>query len=183
MTQSNKELTVDELLLDHQGDHSQRQIDSFIVGDSGGSAYGAYKQCLRELDARHATLTGMADDIETQRMELRQRERGLASTLKSQAEVQREQDRFLVHARALKAQIGELTPQKRVALDDGMWVQRLRFMLALDVFTMGGPSHGTAETIFKCPPGMRAAILAGLGDRESAANWLQSAEAPRLPGG
>lgn len=176
------ELTVEELLHDHQDSHSKRQIDSFILGESGCTTFGMYKQCLRELDARHETLQGMEDDIVTQQRELRQRARQLDATLKHQADVQFEYDRFLMHARALKKQLGELTPKKREALDDEMWVQKLRLMLALDMVTQGSPSYGTAETIFSCPPEMRMAIITSIPDRDAAAKWLETAEAPHLPG-
>ena len=175
------ELTVEELLRDHQDSHSERQIDSFILGESGCTTYGMYKQCLRELEARKDAMQEVEDDIVTQRRELRQRARRLDATLVNQMDTQREYDRFLMHARALKKKIGELTPEKRRALDDEMWVQKLTLMLALDVFTQGVPSYGTGETIFSCPPKMREAIVASIPDREAAAKWLQTEEAPRLP--
>lgn len=189
-------IMIDDLLADHHECLSDFQIDHFIVGTSCGTAYGSYKQCLRELKTRYNGLYELEEELADQRAEiegleakgpdgngreLRRQRRRLAATIRSQADTQREYDRFLMHARRLKAEVGELTPEKRAVLDRDMWAYRLRAMATLDAF-MGGLSHGTAEAILKCPPDVRAEIVAGLPIPQPVIAWLQTSEAPRLPG-
>ena len=45
-------VSLDDLFADHQGSHSNFQMDNFITIRSGGTAYGQYKQSLRELHKR-----------------------------------------------------------------------------------------------------------------------------------
>lgn len=174
-------LTAQELLADHQTGHSELQIDSFILAESGCTAYGMYVQCLRELDSRQDTLEGMKDDIATQQKELRERELRLTATLKLQRDVQREHDRFLMHARALKAQVGELTTERRAALDDQMWIARITLNLAIEVFTNGIPSAGTLATILSLPKDMQTQILATIPNQKEATAWLQARPTHELP--
>lgn len=191
------EMAVEQLLADHRECHSDFQIDHFILGKSGGTTYGMYNQCLRELDARHETLLGLDHDLAAQRediehlgtavtgamqRDLRQRQRRLDRTSDSRANTQREYDRFLMHARAMKADLGELAPKKRESLEWELWLYRLKVMAALDFYTTGNLSRATAETIFAVPPEMRRKILTELKDREAVLAWLETAEAPRLPG-
>lgn len=190
-------ITVEDILADQQDGHSDFQIDYFILGKSSGTAYGAYTQCLRELESRRNTLIGIEDDLaalcddlqglvatvtDMTNRDLRKRQRQRDAMTKHQADVQREHDRFLMHARELKEILGELTPEKRETLEWELWLHRLKVMAALDFYTMGGLSRSTAETIFAVPPEMRRKILTELKDRDAVLAWLESAEAPRLPG-
>lgn len=180
-------ITIEELLADRRESHSNLQIDLFILNVVGETSFGAYTQCLRELSSRHAMLQEFNGEPAWWRslwLWMTRRTPTLeqvATTDRHRADVQREYDRFLMHARRLKTELGELTPAYRDELERHMWVHRFREMLWLDICSQGGPSHGTLEAIRKFPADMITEIVAGVPIPPPIVAWLKSAEAPRLP--
>ncbi len=181
-------IAIEQLLADQQECHSDFQIDWFVLNLSGETPFGAYIQCLRELSSRHAVLQGINGkpvwwrSLWVWMTRRKPTSEQLAVSARHRADVQREYDRLLMHARRLKVELGELTPKRRAKLEWEMWYRRLKNEAALDFYAFGALSRGTAETMFKVPPEMRRAILGDLVNREAVLAWLETAEAPRLPG-
>lgn len=174
---------IEQLLFDHQPRHSDLQIDQFIVMKGNWTPYGRYKQALREIDSRYSGLQDMREDAELAVLDLDdakvalQRElkgtpgfarkqiaynrqaRRLEQIRRTIATQQRELDRLVALATDLKQQIGELTPERREALDRETWSVRVRAMVALDMFTQGGLSPATAELLIALPAEIRRPIL------------------------
>ncbi len=155
------------LLADHQCFHSDLQIDRFILAKEGGTPYGCYKQALRELSKRYGALKSLLldrailqVDIDQTRSGLRlaqhkMRMDGLERTLKDTC---REFARFYAHAKTLKAQIGELTPEKRAELDEEMWEHHLKSQMALDLLSVGHIRGETIATVQTMPEDFRQAV-------------------------
>lgn len=196
-------VSVEEILADHHECHSEFQMKRFVLLEPGTTPFGIYKQCLRELYTRHYGMFEMAESLKQQQaqvdrlesmaadendFELLSGRRCLAALLRQQADNQREYDCFLEVARALKVDLGELTPERRTALDEDMWFQTTKAQAAIDqfLFLHPGVSRSTLEMIISFPPAMRQRLLAevealekpGMADR-----WLETAEIPLLPAG
>lgn len=172
-----------ELLSDHQGGHSDLQIEQFITVKGHWTTYGRYKQCLREIDKRHRGLVDLREEAELAAMDLMEAEepatlavtdtrertrlriardrqqRQLDQIQQTIAETERELHRFVAIASELKPQVGELTPERRNELDRELWSVRVRAMVALDMFTQGGLSPATAELLIALPAEIRKPIL------------------------
>lgn len=169
-------MTIDELLSDHEGGHSDLQMDSFITIRSGGTLYGCYKQALRELAKRKRGVDGLEverdlllidieeirstedhGDFKSRRetVRLRQCLARLAELDRSLTDTRRELDRFFAQAVALKALIGDLTPERRAALDAEMWVHRLKCQAAIDYMSTGRLGPNTAALMQALPRALR----------------------------
>jgi len=175
---------LNSLLADHQHYHSDLQMDSFILRMSGGTtAYGQYKQCLRELHKRwrglkqleserellridivELTDRSVVDHYEKQRnaVRLKQKQGALEEMESNIRDTEREFAHFYERAVALKKVVGELTPGRRAVLDQQMWVQTIREKFALEKFFKGGPSMETAQMIFSLPVSVRKGLLESL---------------------
>jgi hypothetical protein len=57
---------LEDLLVDHRRFHSYLQIRNFIVQKAGGTLYGMYHQCLRELAGRFERLRRNYEDLALQ---------------------------------------------------------------------------------------------------------------------
>lgn len=185
------ENTIEQLLADHQAGHSELQIDRFIIEKGNWTPYGRYKQALREIDSRHASLQAMREDAEIAELELRsvlawfrrltrrgqianaRQRRKLEGIRRVMATQQRELDRLVTLAAGLKEQIGELTDERRAELDAELWAVRTRAMLALDLFAGGRPSPGTAELLVALPEEIRQPILEDAREPSRLMRWLQ----------
>lgn len=164
---------------DHQMFHSDFQIDCFILG-SGGTTYGRYKQCLREVVKRWRSLktshisrerlklelellatcttTGERNrrindlDCMEKRMQLEEIDRQMADTL-------REFNRFYAHATMLKEEVGELDPPKRKLLDEEMWEHKMKERAAIDWMTKRTISEPAINMLHSFPPAKRAELM------------------------
>jgi len=173
-------MSIEELLRDHQGAHSDLQMDYFITTRSGGTVYGMYKQALRELSGRHNSLKTMQMDYQQALQDRADAHRGWGFTARQRrlraikvqkaqiaidamvasiAESERERDRFLDQCRRLKAEVGELTPEKRAQLDGEMWVYKIKSMAAMDYITGGRLQRGTVELLQCVPNVLRRPLL------------------------
>jgi hypothetical protein len=162
---------VEELLRDHQIYHDDVQIARFIVGATERTAFGAYRQCLRELYRRYRGLKELY--LARARLRLRisgyqrwgwvlwgrpRRRLALHEALLAREDQERniedtarEFRTFLHYAEALKERLGPLTAKRRRVLEMEQWehelATRARFAMAL-----GGPlDRGTAEAICAMP--------------------------------
>ncbi len=180
--------TLASLLNDHQLYHSELQMDSFIIRTAGGTtAYGQYKQALRELHKRWrglkqlqtekellaidiAELEASNKDVdyrhkhyfEEQRnaVKLTQKRMAMEDLDRSLSDTQREFEHFYAAAERLKAIVGELTPERRAALDEGMWIAAILEKAGMELTFRGGISMETAGMVMAMPLATRQSLLA-----------------------
>ena len=171
------------LLADHQKYHSEFQLAYFMIASNGLTPYGMYKQCLRELDRRHSVLCDHSGERELLEMQLRERWwspwlrrlsvrvrvahtrrmmqfRQLCESIK---DCERETQQLYEHARDLKAQVGELTDERRRQLDVQFWQAKLRRIAAMDIASgtgVGEISRSTLDLLWSVPLEMRLDVLA-----------------------
>ena len=171
---------LETLFNDHQLYHSEFQMDTLITVRAGGDTYGQYKQSLRELYKRYRGLKQLyserelaqvdidelsenssSDKFEQRRnaINLRTKKLNMDETNKNIEETEREFRRFYLQSCALKAIIGELTPERRDELDRGMWEYKMKEMAAVDFLTTGRLGVNTIEFIGSVPIEMRKNIL------------------------
>lgn len=169
-------LTKSKLLLtDFFPEHSEFQMEHFIVGSHGGE-WGQYRQVLREIAGRHPemvkqaeTISGLASDIRNlnkrwfkRKAKKEQLEIKLAAAKKDYKSKAREYFFFYRIAKKLKRKLGEITPQKRRELESQMWVEKAWRMAAVDLLSIGGLQRSTVEFIASFPRELRRGILADL---------------------
>ena len=191
-------MDLKELLKDHQLYHSSFQMDNFITVRAGETQYGQYKQTLRELFKRYRGLkelyvarellqvdieeleynnvTGFVKrrndiNLAKHRMNMEDLERNISDT-------EREFKRFYAQADALKAQIGELTPEKRDHLDQEMWTHKLKTMVAVDYITKGRIGENALTFIRSIPKEMRKPLLAEIKDQKALLDWFDDFDIP-----
>lgn len=189
-------MQLKELLQDHQLYHSEFQQDHMITLRAGGpTAYGQYKQSLRELFKRYRGLkelytsrellqidieeleqTETADRFENRRNQVRlaQKRMGMEDLEKNIEDTEREFKRFYQQSAALKAQIGDLTDERRGQLDREMWQAKMQEMAAIDLQTMGRLSNNTYELIGCAPEEIRKPVLKLCADPSRLIDWFES---------
>ena len=188
---------LDELFSDHQLYHSDFQMDHLITIRAGGTVYGQYKQALRELYKRYRGLKGLYSERELlqvdideldekatdNRFEARRNDINRKTKLmnaqemdKNIEETEREFKRFYAQAAALKEQVGELTPERRDALDRDMWDFKIREMAAVDYLTTGRLGVNTVEFIGSLPSEMRQGVLEQISPAKQVAliEWFET---------
>ena len=191
-------MDLKELLDDHQLYHSSFQMDNFITVRAGETQYGQYKQTLRELFKRYRGLkelyvarellqvdieeleynnaTGFVKrrndiNLAKHRMDMEDLERNISDT-------EREFKRFYAQADALKAQIGELTSEKRDKLDQEMWVHKLKTMVAVDYITKGRIGENALTFIRSIPKEIRKPLLSEIKDQKTLLDWFDDFDIP-----
>lgn len=191
-------MDLKELLKDHQLYHSSFQIDNFITVRAGETQFGQYKQTLRELFKRYRGLkelyvsrellrvdieeleytnaTGFVQrrndiNLTKYRMDIEDLERNISDT-------EREFSRFYAQADALKAQIGELTLEKRDQLDQEMWVHKLKTMVAVDYITKGRIGENALTFIRSIPKEIRKPLLSEIKDQTTLLDWFDNFNIP-----
>lgn len=183
-----------DLLADLQSGHSAFQMDAFIVQSGNWTPYGRYMQALRELDKRRRGIVELKFQLEQLQLDAERnhrwritssgrRARSLESRRLSHAfaecerklkDTERERDHFFLIASELKAELGELTSDRRETLEAETWEVRARTMAAIDVAASGGVSHATAELIAALPDTMRRRCIGWLKQgREAVAGFLE----------
>jgi hypothetical protein len=166
---------VEKLFLDFHPEHSEFQIENFIIGGQGGT-WAQYRQVLRELGGRHEGVKAFRSEIickkkevETERRKWFKNRRKIERLLK---EIESSKASFKPKAREyftlcrlatnLKRKIGEITPQKRRELEAEMWVEKARRMAAIDLISIGGLHRSTVEFITSFPRELRRQIFSDL---------------------
>jgi hypothetical protein len=162
---------VDELLRDHRLYHDDVQLGNFIIAPVERTAFGAYRQCLRELHRRYRGLKTLY--IERRRLRLRilgccrwgwlpwGREKrrlrlcelrmGLEELDGNITDTAREFGVFLHHAEALKQRLGGLGPKRRRELELHQWEHELAVNARLDLVATGAIGRGTVGAIANMP--------------------------------
>lgn len=174
---------IKELLKDHVKRHSEYQIDNFIVGNQG-DAWAQYKQALREIEGRYEQVISLKERIELDdikakpfrrfyftrrgavkaRIEKRVRARARLALDDNLKQTQRELDRFVKLAKALKEKIGEVDEIRRHELEIKSWFAKARKMAAVDLLT-GGLNKSTVDLIFALPRDDRRRVMVEIANR------------------
>ena len=172
------DLKIKNLLNDYQELHSEFQIDNFIIGNQGDK-WAQYKQCLREIKARHDSIESDKMQLEILKMKPKPRRifwpskiniakrkmakisaaKQLDSIRDTIGERQRELDCFLKRARELKKHFGSINGERRQQLELESWTAKGRRMAAIDRILTGGISHQTFEFILSLPLESQNSIL------------------------
>jgi hypothetical protein len=162
--------TIDVLLRDYESDHTEYQIKNFIVG-SEVHPWHQYKQCLREIAARHDNLKTKTENlkaIDEQRSRLKgrrlffrkKRKIQIAKIneirprlLKSIGELNREVDCFVKIALEIRRKFGfeRLSGEQKMVLESAAWREKAQYMICMDLFCIGRPSKQTIEFVYKLP--------------------------------
>lgn len=172
---------VEKLLADYRPEHSEFQMENFIIGGAG-HPWGRYKQALRELAARHpgiatdrAEIAALAVDVK--RSEARAwypigREERQFKTALMRSRLKEKRERFKSRmreyavfyrvAKELKKEIGEVTAKRRRELETEAWIDKARRMAAIDLISIGGIQRSTAEFLISLPADHRRAIFQDL---------------------
>lgn len=191
--------------------HTPFQIDHFILRRGNWTPWGEYRQCVREIRRRrrgvvqlddeiHAVLLDLADARGTwcfrERSRARRtiRVRGLLEKVRELERAQSNERRELAHfearARALRAELGELSQQRREDLEREAWLVRIRIMVASDLARTHTVANETLMHVLCLDPPERTAIfrdmeetLVALREQRPAPllGWLETYDAPRLP--
>lgn len=165
------------LLKDYRPEHSEFQMEHFIVG-SDGHPWPRYKQALRELSARHRGVIESGIELSAMLAELK-RERAkcfllrsskkiaaLESNIESAKEKRRPKVReyvtFYSIALGLKRKIGEVNAARRRELEAESWAEKARKMAAIDLLSIGGLQRNTVEFIVSMPRDVRRRIIEDL---------------------
>lgn len=192
---------IEELLQDHQTRHSQLQIDAFIIGKSSvGHPYGAYRQCLRELNSRYQQRFEIMDLLEEYQLDveeecakefsegcsrieakraqiaMRRIKRKIERTHQDLKELDREIQRFYELTASAKQLVGELTPERRNVLDREFWVHKLKFKAAIDILRTGAPSATVLETACTLDEELRMRVMEQLnpGGAQRLIEWFNN---------
>lgn len=175
-------IVLKALIDDHEVYHSDLQMDRFIVGKSGGTDFGMYKQALRELHKRYRglkelyynrdKLTVEIDEMDDGKnvpmeqyaarlhaIEINRKRMGMEDLNLNILHTEREFKRFFAQAVALKERVGELTPETRAKLDLDMWVHRAKEGAAFDLLVNGRIGPGTMEMVHSLPPTAKRELL------------------------
>jgi len=171
---------IKRLLIDHQKNHSEFQIDNFIVGNAGDD-WARYKQALREIDSRNEIAEGLRDELilfdlawcgpfwkriavtknarVRRAIRIKRRERSRSALVESIAETERELFRFVELAIRLKEKIGEIDPARRKELESDSWKQKAVRMAGIDLLINGRVGSATLEFILSLPRQDRVAVI------------------------
>ncbi|MBI9087445.1 MAG: hypothetical protein JEZ11_27900 [Desulfobacterales bacterium] len=184
-------------LQDHQIFASQFQLERFVTVKNGGTAYGQYKQVCREITKRDRALKQLDGDRRILVIELEELQaygnakgntaaRKAAVTLEMKqnalddldaaiADTQRELNVFAGLAAPLKAEVGDLTGERRSQLEAELWEVKLGQAAVLDVITTSRVRRGTMEAILSLPQASRDRILSKvIKDPDKLIPWLKS---------
>lgn len=183
-----KRYTLKDLLKYHVGSHTEFQQDHFITGRASRTVYGQFKQALRELYKRvrgntdfgyikegleidvmelsaRTTANKYANtyDLMRDELQLKKKQRDLEEAKRSLEENKRELVRFWQQACVLMEKLeqeGPLTEDRLRDLDENMWVQRAKELMAIDFMVNNRITKSTLELIMCMPMYQRKNLIA-----------------------
>lgn len=181
---SNLRDQIEELLCDHQHFHSSLQIDHFIVSASGKTLYGMYRQALRELEGRYKAIRQRylkkhrlerhiekLSKLEDQDLVRIGKELDLEDLERVIEDSERELVRFFLHAKRLKAELGPLTPAKRVEMEQVYWATEFRSQIAVSLLSGNGVPRGVIEYLPHLPIPLREVIINSISNPGEVQEW------------
>jgi len=158
--------SIEDLEKDYQIYHSNFQIKNFISTKDSYNLWACYKQCLRELMKRvsiyretlcndkilsikikkiERKIENETDDLELDllKVELVRNSLKVKDSKKNLKEVERELTQFWKHSQIFKTRLeneyGELTDEIKEELEQGMWEDKYKMQLAIDMRMYGEP--------------------------------------------
>jgi hypothetical protein len=200
-------MNVQELIDDHYHFHSSYQMDNFITFRNGLTAYGCYKQALREWYGRFSNMTGLYVEREKFQIDIEELEEKVtqgslspfdkrrtvleialmksrrAATDKTIADSEREFSHFLSQCLALKKLVGDLTKERREQLERELWVVKIRASAAVDILQSGRLKQSTIEMLQSVPFSDREPLLIeimGSQDKKTLIDWFFGMPQPAL---
>lgn len=192
-----------ELLAENRPFHSEFQMERFIVIGAGRTPWGMYCQALRELRTRFDALKldyasearldldlgdlqakakrAKGRDAKRNALDRAEKVMRIEGIRANRIDREREFAWFLGVARKLKAALGELTPERRVQLEEDLWAVRLREQAAADTQAHGRVMLGTWQAIANLPKRLKDPIVADIVNRQKLLvdEWL--ARDPGIP--
>jgi hypothetical protein len=173
---------IEDLLKDHQGHHSNFQVENFIIGCSG-DLWAQYKQALREIESRYEIVFTEREDLKVEkgRIEkyahgvngdtalkaiLNRKIGGYEKRLKNVRDTSRELKRFVDLAEKLKKELGEITEERRYQLETESWKNKGIKMAAIDILATGRISNQTYDFIFSLPKESQLELFAKLSNKQ-----------------
>tara|TARA_R110002096_G_C14661938_1_gene728441 strand:- start:35324 stop:35950 length:627 start_codon:yes stop_codon:yes gene_type:complete len=180
-------------------DHTALMMDSFIVAANGFTAYGQYRQALRQL---HSLLGGVKRlEWELRRKELDAREAREIQNARSQIDVEeaewdatmlrekitsktRELEHFATLAHRLREALGvDVTdPEQQKAAEEAHWVDLYKRDAAMALLCNGSIHLGLLRDISALPPKMRSKIMTAIApdNLQATQSWLGQYDATSL---
>lgn len=161
------------ILNDYRGGHDHVQVERFILAKEGVTLFGAYRQCLREIVSRLVGVFKKPDSTKAMAVPLIHHQL---------AESTDELKAFVSHAIAMKADLGEITPEKRYRFEREFWHTKIKAMGAVDYIVdgrLGRDTIGLASALHKED---RARVMKELSSRRRLLRWWSEYELliPRL---
>lgn len=161
---------IKDLLHDYNPKHTDYQITNFILGISGKTQWGQYRQALREMFPRLKNIINLMAEIEIDEIEstieipsekskkekrikeikkqqkilnLEHKKKNLAATIV-------EFKKFYTIAIELRAILGG-DKMDSAALESEYWIVKFKEKLAIEIMSNGRPGIGTLEAIVGMP--------------------------------
>jgi hypothetical protein len=173
------------ILKDDEVQHSDFQVEHFIIGKQG-DVWAQYKQCLREIKGRIESIRSIKDQIEVFRTKANgsrlfwpsKKNRAIDAVNKKRAIEQinnllndvigteRELGRFVSLAEKLKAELGEISAERRYQLETESWKNKGIKMAAIDILATGRISNQTYDFIFSLPKDSQLELFAKLSNQQ-----------------
>lgn len=197
-----KRYTLKDLLEYHVGSHTEFQQDHFITGRASRTVYGQFKQALRELYKRVRGNTDFGYTVESLEIDvmelaarvtvrkhpnsydlmrdeltLKKKKRDLEQAKLSLLDNKRELVRFWQQACILLEKLEmdmPLTPDRLRDLDESMWVERAKELMALDFMVHNRISKGTLELIMCMPKYQRMNLIKLTKDLPALFQWYEN---------
>jgi hypothetical protein len=184
---------IEILLKDFQANHSEYQIENFIVG-SEIHPWHRYQQCLREISSRKDGLIDQSEALESIDLKLKElnrrrffrrkksarllskKKRQRLKIIKSIAATHRELDCFFKIALDMRNEYGfdSLSGEQKKMLEAEAWREKAKWMICLDFFCFGQPSKSTLEFVFKLPKNVKRDLILDMAnmDRRNVEHFL-----------
>lgn len=143
----------------HRNGPTTFEARNLIVDRAGGTTYGKWLQCLNEINACLKHIDKRDPDPKDLRLE-----------------------EMVKYAEELKAQLGELTPERELDLEQELHRYRVRKRLAFDLYLYGKASEGTLDMILVSSEALRREMLGILKDptqQQRLCGWVEGG-APAL---
>lgn len=197
-----KRYTLKDLLQYHVGTHTEFQQDHFITGRASRTVYGQFKQALRELSKRvrgnidfgytvesldidvmelSARVTAKKHpnsyDLIRDELTLKKKKRDLEQAKLSLLDNKRELVRFWQQACVLMEKLeveGPLTLDRLRDLDENMWRERAKEMMAIDFMVNDRMSRQTLELIMCMPAYQRKLLIQLTKDIPGLIEWFEN---------
>jgi hypothetical protein len=100
---------------------------------------------------------------------LERKQRNLGNLKKSFADTSRELLAFVRIAEGIKLNFwgnGKLSGNKKKMLEENMWFEKAKFMMAVDLMTIGNVSKPTLEMVYAMPKKIRGELMSNLSEND-----------------